>query len=136
MKQGADSILDDVQQVMKDAVDTGLFWKRGTVTVPPDVFDAGGAPDPVAPYVPLYGHENILCMDAPLQTGTSVTPSERKELPEVYAKTSRHILLAGYYPLILQSYRWLMDGVKYDITNVDNDSQDSQTRLAVQVVTV
>lgn len=106
-----------------------------TITVPPHVFDDGGAPDPNAPYTPLAGHENIPCT-APPPSEARVQATEIKDLAEIMSKSFRHVLLGGYFPLIISDYRALIDGVEYDILGVEDDSQYRMTRLGVQLATV
>ncbi len=128
---------DSIAAVMPAVIASGLLISLCTITVPPAVFDAGGAPNPNAPYTDLSGHVNIPCISSPLNTGgDQVNPTEIKSLAEILAKQLRHVLLDGYYPDIIADYRATVDGVVYDILAVESDSQHTQTRLAVQIASV
>ena len=133
MNQGLEGSL---AAVMPAVLESGLMTSLCTITVPPHVFDAGGAPDPNAPYVPLAGHENIPCTAPPLTTGDSTSPTELKSMAEILSKNLLHVLLGGWYPAILCDYRAVIDGNVYDVVNVESDSQKRSTRLAVQAVTI
>lgn len=140
MNQGIDG---SIKAVMAEVLKSGLLSSLCTITVPPHVYDAGGAPDPAAPYLPLAMHQNIPCTDPPLSIGDTPAASELKDLAEIMAKNSLHVLLGGFYPAIIPDYRALIAPksnpsatVEYDIVGVESDSQNTQTRLAVQRVTI
>lgn len=140
MNQG---IEESIKAVMPEVLKSGLMTSLCTITVPPHVYDAGGAPDPAAPYIPLAMHQDIPCTDPPLSIGDRVQPTEMKELAEILSKNVLHVLLGGYYPAIITEYRALLAPksdptatIEYDIVGIENDSQNTQTRLAVQRVTV
>ena len=124
----------DLAAVMPAVLESGLMTSLCTITVPPHVFDAGGAPDPNAPYVPLAGHENIPCTAPP--PGASVQATELKDLAEIMSKSMRIVLLGGYFPLIISDYRAVIDGVEYDILGCEDDAHYRMTRISVQLATV
>ena len=126
----------DLAAVMPAVLESGLLSSLCTITIPPHVFDAGGAPDPSAAYTPLAGHENIPCTAPPIQTGDSTSQTEQKSMTEILARSVLHVLLGGWYPAIIADYRAVIDGAVYDVTNVESDSQHRMTRLAVQAVTL
>lgn len=130
------STVMDLDAIMPAVRATGLLVSLCTITVPPQVFDAGGAPDPTAPYVDLAGHIDIPCMCAPINTGDNVSPSEVKSMQEIMAIADRHVLLDDYYPAIIEDYRAVIDGVVYDVTEVESDSQAKMTRMAVRLATI
>jgi hypothetical protein len=133
------SIAVDIARVMPEVAASGLLTSLCTITVPPRApgdIDAGGAPDPAAPYTNLSGHVDIPCTAAALSSGDSVQPTEVKTLSEILAKNMLHVLLGGYYPTIIADYRAVVDGIVYDIVGVENDSQGVQTRLALELATV
>lgn len=130
------SIAVDIARVMPEVAASGLLTSLCTITVPPGDLDAGGAPDPAAPYTDLTGHVDIPCTAAALSSGDSVQPTEVKTLSEILAKNMLHVLLGGYYPTIIADYRAVVDGIVYDIVGVENDSQGVQTRLALELATV
>jgi hypothetical protein len=118
---------------------SGLLVSLCTITVPPtgaDAFDDGGARNPNVPYVPLAGHIDIPCTAPPINTGDSVSPSEIKALEQIEAVNLVHVLLDDYYPSIISDYRAVIDGVNWDIVNVESDSQKQMTRLAVKKATI
>ena len=140
MNQGIQS---DLARVMPAMVESQLFTSLCTIVVPPEVFDAGGAPDPTAtwyPYLdidsPAISYEDIPCMAPPQAIGDTVQPTEVKELIEIMARRPLNVLLAGYYPAIIPDHRAVVDGVTYDILGVEHDSQYRMTRLAVQLATL
>jgi hypothetical protein len=120
---------------MPAVLESGLMTSLCTITVPPAIFDAGGAPDPNAPYTVLEGHEDIPCTAPPLSTGDGTSQTEQKSMTQILAKSVLHVLLGGWYPAIICDYRAVIDGNVYDITNVESDSKQKMTRMAVQAVT-
>ena len=124
-------------------LESQLFTSLCTIVVPPEVFDEGGAPIPTAPWYPYLdidspaiSYENIPCIAPPKNIGETVLPSEMKQLNEIMAVRPLTVLLAGYYPAIIPDHRAVVDGTVYDITGVENDSQKTMTRLAVQLATL
>lgn len=133
------SITADIAGVMEMVRQSGLLTSLCTITTPPvlpDGFDASGSPDPETPYIDLPGHIDIPCKDAPIQTGDSVSVSEVKTMQDIQAVNLRHVLLDNYYPAIIPAYRATIDGVVYDIENVESDSFRTMTRLALELRTI
>jgi hypothetical protein len=138
MYQGLEWSISDI---VPEALESGILTSLCTITVPPGVFDAGGAPDPSAAYTDLDGHTLIPCTTPPLSQ--ILRPTEVKSLEEVMTRNMLHVWLAGYYPAILTEYRAQIgksDGhggiaspETYDIVGVEWDSQNRSTRLAVQL---
>lgn len=143
MYQGLDY---DFDGVMEAAADSGLYTWLCTITQPPAVFGPSGAPDPTAAYVPVAGLIDLPADVSPSGIGEAVQPTEVKELAEILEKNILHVSFLGFYPTIQQDWRALMrqpDGqggylpaIEYDIVGTENSSQQRQTRLSVQVVTV
>jgi hypothetical protein len=143
MYQGLDYDLDAVMQA---AADSGLYAWLCTITQPPAVFGPSGAPDPTAAYVPVAGMIDIAADVAPSSFGGGVQPTETKELVQILEKNILHVSLLGFFPTISQDWRALLsqpDGsggflpaVEYDIVGTENSSQQRQTRLSVQLVTI
>ena len=136
-----------VDAVMDTVRASGLLTSLCTILVPPDVYNDAGGADPSAAYIPLAEHILIPCTAPPLQTGDTTAPSEVKALADIQAKSSLHVLLDNYYPAIKSNYRasiapndgfgnFLGDPVDYDIMNVESDSKQQMTRLAVQLVSI
>jgi hypothetical protein len=99
----------------------------------------GPTGNPVGTYTNVAGLVNIPCMDAPLAPGT-ISALEAKALAEIESKGIRHVSLAGYYPAVVagwpQGWRAVIDGLVYDVIGAEADSQNSQTRVKLQQVTV
>jgi hypothetical protein len=122
--------------VMEIVRSSGLLSSLCTITESPEAFDAGGAPIAATAYVPVSGLENIPCTAPPLMTTDRVQASEIRMLRQIQSEDSRHVLLDSYYPMITERNRALIDGVEYDIANVEHDSQKQMTRLAVERVSI
>ncbi len=113
-----------------------MFSSLCTIVTPPPDVNLAGAPDPSVPYEDLTDHVDIPCIALPLSSGNKVQPTEVKSLMEVYSKNLIHVLLAGYFPLIQSNYRAVVDSIEYDIVGIESDSHHTQTRLAVQKVSL
>jgi hypothetical protein len=127
-----------IQQVMPQAVATGLFVSLCTIQQPSGNFGATGAPDGTFTDV-LTG---IRCMDAPESVG-NIAASEAKAVTQIASIALRHVLLDSFYSQLSPSTNWgnvgwraVVDGVAFDILGAENDSQETQTRLKLQKVTV
>lgn len=140
------NLLNQVYQVMPAVKATGLMRHLCTIQQPDGVFDAAGAPSGV--FVDVLGLILIQCMDAVPST-SNIMATEAKELPQIASKGLRHVALDNYYPTVISGWPdgWRavvsddIDGVPlnpivYDIMGVEPDSQRSQTRLMLQLVTV
>ncbi len=125
----------DLAGVMPAVRATGLLRSLCTIQVPPtsEEFGESGAMDPATPWTDLTDHVDIPCMDAPIQTGDAVSLAKVKAMSEILEKATRHVLLDGYYPLIQQNYRAIVDGLTYEIFEAEADSQRIMTRLALQI---
>ncbi len=99
----------------------------------------GSTGNPVGTYTDVAGLVNIPCMDAPLAPGT-ISALEAKALAEIESKGIRHVSLAGYFPAVVtgwpMGWRAVVDGIVYDVLGAEADSQNSQTRVKLQLVTV
>ena len=99
----------------------------------------GTTGNPVGTYTDVLGLVDILCMDAPLAPGT-ISALEMKALAEIESKGIRHVSLSGYYPAVVvgvpEGWRAIVDGIVYDVMGAEADSQTSQTRVKLQLVTV
>ncbi len=126
-----------VQQVMPRAVATGLYRSRCTATEANGTTPYG-QPDWTNP-IPIAGLINIQCMDAVPSTAR-IQATEVKGLEDIMAKGYRHISLDGYYPQFVAGtglgWRVTVDGTTYDLLGSEPDSQNSQTRLMLQLVTI
>jgi cytochrome bd-type quinol oxidase subunit 1 len=135
MLQNLVSVL--VQQVMPQAVATGLFVSLCTAQAPAGTKTPYGQPD--GTFSNVAGLVNIPCMDSVLATGT-IEATEVKELQDIMSKAFRHVVLNGWYPQFIPGaaigWRVIVDGIVYDLLGAEQDSQSSQTRLKLQLVTV
>lgn len=125
-----------IEGVMDEVRASGLLSSLCTITESPEAFDAGGAPIAATPYIPVEGMIDIPCTAPPLMTTDRTNASEVKTMSSIRGEDSRHVLLDGYYPEITEAHRAEIDGVEFDIANVESDSQKQMTRLAVQRVTI
>lgn len=129
----------DSAALMALAVGTGWFKSTCTVQQPSGTYVNGvrnGA------WTDVTGLVGIQCMDAPLGFGPNIQSAEQKAAAEVASMGVRHVLLNGYYAQLdglnwgLIGWRAVVDGVAYDIRAAERDSQFSQTRLKLELVTV
>ncbi len=133
MRQGLQA---DIEAVMPAVRASGLLSSLCTITRFSEDFDAGGAPDQSAPYIPVTGMVDIPCTAPPLMAEDRIQASEVRAVREITAEDTRHVLLDGYYPAIRDEDRAVIDGTEYEIANVEHDSQRQMTRLAVERVTI
>jgi hypothetical protein len=82
----------------------------------------------------VAGLEAVPCRVAPLIEDRPASREDRREYATV-GRTELHIALRGYYPTINSSgHRFLVDGVRYNITAVEHDGNKKRTRLRVELV--
>lgn len=130
-------IQDAIARVMPAAVDTGLLISLCTIQSPGQGYTPGGSP--AYTYNDVAGLVNIQCMDAVMSLG-NIQATEVKQLDEIKSAGYRHVFLNGYYPTIVANvkngWRAVVDGVVYDLVGAEPDSQNTQTRLSLQLVSV
>jgi hypothetical protein len=130
-------IAESVSRMMGIMVASGLFTSLVDIQQPDGNFGASGAPSNV--WVDVSGLTAIPCMDAPLAPGT-ISALETKALEEIESEGIRHVVLNGYYPTIIAGWRnqWraVIDSVDYEIFGAETDSQNTQTRLKLRLVTI
>ena len=141
MNQGIQTAID---QVMPAALQTGLFVKA-TVTFQTPLDTSAGFTQtgfPTGAYVDVPGLTDLQAMVAPTSI-LRVSGNTIKSLSEQEALNSSHVLLGGYYPDAEDAWRAggraVINGLTYennDILAVESDSQKTQTRMAVRVVTI
>lgn len=132
-----------VSQVMPQAVATGLFVSSCTFLTPDGVVGSSGAPS--GNYVPINATlSNIPCMDAVPREG-SIEATEMREIKDIQSKGYRHVCLAGYFypaifPLIQQGLQAIIadqvGSTTYNVFGAEPDSQNTQTRLHLEVISV
>src|SRR3974390_591549 len=133
------SLLYELNQVMPDSIETGLFSSLFTAQAPDGAQLAGGAPSGI--YGNVAGLVNIPCMAPPPSTAR-VQATEVKALTEITSSELHHVLLDDWYPALDAGWRgddvsgtggWrcVIDGTVYDILGVESDSQSQMTRVSV-----
>ena len=130
-----------ISQVMPQAVATGLFVSTCSIFQQDGNLGTSGAPSGVY-NVPVI--TNVPCMNAVPREG-SIQATEQKRVPEIEATGFRHVALAGPYysvlfPLIEKGLRASIVDPEvttlYEVFGVEPDSQNTQTRLELRVITV
>mgnify|MGYP001028435120 CR=1 FL=1 len=77
----------------------------------------------------LAGHVDIACQVALIEVLRDV---EREAVVGPVETVRRAVLLDGRYPAITTTHRAVIDGLAWNIVAVDEDSQQSHTRLQIQ----
>jgi hypothetical protein len=126
-----------LSQLMPQAQLAGTFDSLATFQSP----DAGQGPtgNPVGTFTNVAGLVNIPCMDAPPSI-LRVQATEVKAVSEIMSKGMRHMLLNKCFldapNWSGKGYRAVVDGIVYDLLGAENDSQNIQTRVDLQIVSV
>jgi hypothetical protein len=137
------SLAYEIAAVMPLAVSTGLFSSLASFSAPP-ANQQGPTGNIVTAYQPVAGLQNIPCMDAPESIGR-VSSDESKAIMQLEAGRYRHVLLGGCYQQLRDAtgQGWQCsitdpDGITkiYDMTGAEDDSQATQTRVRLQIVTL
>jgi hypothetical protein len=129
----------DFKALVKMVEAAGLMQSVCTIQAPSQNVGSSGAPD--GTYSNVAGLVSLPCMNAPESTG-GIVANEVKSLAEILSMSLRHVLLNGYYAQLdgqnwgAIGWRAMLDGVAYDILAAERDSQFSQTRLKLRLVTV
>ena len=137
-------ISNAIQGVMPAAIATGLFVSLFTAQEPRPTQGPNGAIE--FDYVNVAGLIGIACTAPPESTG-SIVATEMRELEEIRASETHHVLLDAWYPRLDQGWRgenadgkgaWiaLIDGVQYEIAGVESDSQSVMTRVTCKLATL
>jgi len=133
------SLTYDFASLPKMVEDAGLMQSVCTIQAPSGNLGVSGAPD--GTYADVTGLVNLPCMNAPESVG-NIAATEIKNIAEIMSVSLRHVLLNGYYSQ-LDGLNWgqigwhaIVDGVEYDILGAERDSQFSQTRLKLRLVTI
>ncbi len=127
-----------IQGVMPAALATGLFVSLCTIQAP-DQLPQGPTGNPPGTYSNVAGRVDIPCMDAPPSIAR-IQATEMKDVAEILSKGLRHVLLGKCFADAPDwsgaGYRAVVDGVVYDLMGAENDSQNTQTRIDLQLATV
>lgn len=137
----------DLADVMVEFSNSGLAVSLCSIQAPDGLNGPSGAPS--GNYVAVSGLQSIPCMDAPEGFGPSIMANEQRAQSEVESSGLRHVLLNGNYPQLGPATNWgdvgwqavLTNTVTgqtqtYDIAGAEPDSQGTQTRLRLRVVTL
>jgi hypothetical protein len=140
------AVMDVQQAATQTQVYSGLYNSLCTIQQPDGLLTTDGAPS--GNYVDVAGLVDIPCMDAVLSDG-SIQATEARELEEIMSKSYRHVSLNGFYPKLItgavfaggpggQALGWqaIVDGVTFNLLGAEGDSQGTQTRLKLQLVTI
>jgi hypothetical protein len=134
----------DAQQAATEAqVNSELLVSLCTLMAPDGTVTDDGAPS--GNFVPVEGLIDIPCMDAVLTDG-SIQATEVRDLEEIMSRAYRHVFLNGYYPQCFTTsagesgaplgWQAIVDGVFYNLLGAEPDSQNTMTRLKLQLVTL
>lgn len=130
----------EIQQVMPIALDTGLFISLCTIQAPDLTLGASGAPS--GTYADVAGLVNLPCMSAPPSLAR-LAAGEAKSAGDIESRGLRHVLLNGYYADLAPEQNWgavgwraIVDGITYDLLGAESDSQRTQTRLELALVSL
>ena len=125
-----------ISKVMPAVRATGLQSSLATFQAPSQDFSTGMAPDSWTDVAGLVG---IHCQLGP-ETDMRVIANEQRTQPMITASNIHRLELDDFYPTIETGWRsgWrvLVDGIAYDISGVEHDSQSVVTRLCVRDVTI
>lgn len=144
--QGAAALRAQINQVMPQVIASGLLVSLCTIQQPDGMFGATGGPS--GNYVDVTGLIAIDCIEAP-PSDTTVGANETKATAEIESKRLRHVALNACYmdtvytrpdgstvEGIQANWRASINGVVYDILGAERDSQSTQTRLSLQLVSI
>ena len=143
------SLAYDINQAVAEAFNSGLFVPTIQFKQPDGTFGPSGAPSGNYVNVPglvdlFTGASAIGCMDSPLSPGT-ISALEAKSLTEIEGQGIRHLMLDGYYPQVVTNFqaenanmnwRGVVSGINYEVFGVETDSQRTQTRVKLRLITV
>jgi hypothetical protein len=133
-----------IPQIMPAALATGLFVSSFTAMEPVPTIGPTGQVE--FDYTPVAGLVDIPCM-APPESASSIVATEMRELEEIRASETHHVLLSAWYPQLDQGWRgensdgkgaWIaqIDGFQFEISGVEADSQSVMTRVTVKLATL
>lgn len=126
-----------LSNVMSQVGLSGVFDSLCTISAPDPA--QGPTGNPVGTYSPVTGLIDIPCMDSPPSIAR-LQATEVKAVAEVMSSGLRHMLLDRNFPDAPnwsgRGYRATVDGVVYDLLGAENDSQNVQTRVDLQLVTI
>jgi hypothetical protein len=114
------------------AIESDALSSLTTIQQQLNIVDPLGQTDQ-ADWVNVPGLVNIPSMLAVFRPATPDKAAEIRMPLSIDTSNYRHNLLNGYYPVILQKNRAVVDGTVYDVFAVEHDSQHTMTRLALRI---
>lgn len=127
----------DLEDAVTEVLNSGLITSLVTIQQPDGLINPNGTPS--GTFVAVSGLSNVPCQSA-VPAASTIQATETKDLQEILSKAYRHVFIPAYYPQILagvgNGWRAVVDGVTYDLLGAEVDSQQTQTRLHLQLVTV
>lgn len=127
-----------VSQIMPQAALAGTFSSLVTFQRP-DLTPRGPTGNLPGTFSNVTGLVNLPCMDAPPSIAR-VQATEMRDVAEIMAKGLRTILLDTCFTDAAMwagnGYVANIDGVAYTLMGAENDSQLTQTRCTLQLVTI
>lgn len=128
-----------VSQIMPQAQLAGTFVSLATFQSPDLTQPRGPTGNLSGLYSDVSGLESIPCMDAPPSLAR-IQATEVKDVAEIMSKGLRTVLLNKCFTDAPNwsgdGYRVTVDGILYDLLGAENDSQATQTRCNLQLVTI
>lgn len=109
------------------------FW-RHTCTIQEATETANELGELERTWADLVGHTHISCNLAAAQALGEQKSEMRRDDSTFDAKT-RHLQLNGYYPLIGEGMRAVVNSTTYDIRGVVQSSAEVQTKLILELIT-
>lgn len=109
------------------------FW-RHTCTIQEATQTANEVGELERTWADLVGHTHISCNLAAAEA-MGEQKSEMRRDDSTYDAKTRHCQLNGYYPLIGEGMRAVVDSTTYDIRGVVHSSAKVQTKLILELIT-
>lgn len=113
---------------------TNHYATTGTIQTPVEVQDSYGEIRPTSvdddDWSDLADHVDLPCRIAPLDSFSR----EQRNQAQLYAVHAWDVAIAGHYPAINETMRFVSDGIKYDIELVQYDGNSKTTHLQVRRV--
>jgi|GEM_PF-1591465 len=109
------------------------FW-RHTCTIQEATQTANEVGEMEPTWADLTGHAHISCNLA-AQQALGEQKSEQRRDSSTYDAKTRHCQLNGYWPLIGEGMRAVVDSTTYDIRGVVHSSAKVQTKLILELIT-
>lgn len=139
MYQGNQYSIDAVNEA---ALDSGLIISLVTIQQPTGEQTLDGSPsdkggDTGDGWNNVPGLIDLQCMNGP-EADARIRAKTNRDVEYIEAFQFRHLFMPGYYPQISEFKNWraIVDGQAYDPIGIECDSQNTQTRLLLQLAGV